>query len=71
MNAPVSDALKAAIEGGELSLRQLAARTGVDAGRLSRFLRGQRELTSGAVDALCVELGLSLRQSKRRGSKRT
>jgi transcriptional regulator with XRE-family HTH domain len=43
-----------------LSLKELGERTGVDHGRLSRFLRGQRTLTLPAAASVCAVLGLQL-----------
>jgi transcriptional regulator with XRE-family HTH domain len=43
-----------------LSLKELGERTGVDHGRLSRFLRGQRTLTLPAAARVCAVLGLQL-----------
>ena len=44
----------------------IARETGVDKGRLSRFIRGQRSLTLPAVDALARYLGLELSTKQRR-----
>ena len=64
-----SDVLRDALRSSDESLRQIAKRADVDNGRLSRFVRGERGLTTDAVDRLCKALGLQLVSSKRK--KRT
>ena len=61
-----SDVLRDALRSSDESLRQIGARADVDVGRLSRFVRGQRRLTSDAIDRLCKALGLQLVSSKRK-----
>jgi transcriptional regulator with XRE-family HTH domain len=56
----MSDRLRTAIRGSGISLNDLGRKTGVDSGRLSRFMRGQRDLTLGAAEQLCKVLGLQL-----------
>jgi transcriptional regulator with XRE-family HTH domain len=58
--ATVTETLKEAIRASGRSLNQLAKASGVGSDRLSRFMRGQRSLTSGAIDSLCTALGLRL-----------
>ena len=52
--------LREAIKHSGQSLYQLAQATGVGRDRLSRFLRGERDLTLEAADRLCQALGLVL-----------
>ena len=52
--------LKEAIQASGLSLNQLGQRAGIDHSRLSRFVRGERDLTLDTVDKLCQVLGLRL-----------
>ncbi|MHC4067695.1 MAG: helix-turn-helix domain-containing protein [Planctomycetota bacterium] len=59
-SAKASDVLRRAIADSGLTLTRLAELTGVDEGRLSRFVRGERTLTMPAADALCEVLGLQL-----------
>lgn len=69
----VSGILRQAITDSGRSLHELAAASGVDDGRLSRFVRGERGLTTAAIDSLCDCLGLTLkpiRRPKRRSLKR-
>jgi len=54
--------IRRAIRESGLPLNQLATRCGVDRGRLSRFVRGERDLTLAAADRLCCVLGLVLRK---------
>ena len=60
--ASVLGQLREAIKGCGQSLQQLGKATGVDAGRLSRFVRGQRGMGIEAFDTLCRVLGLELIQ---------
>jgi plasmid maintenance system antidote protein VapI len=62
----VSEVIRDALRSSDESLRQIGARADVDVGRLSRFVRGQRRLTTDAVDRLCKALGLQLVSSKRK-----
>ena len=52
--------LREAIQASGKSLSQLGQVSGVDAGRLSRFMRGERGLNVEAVGRLCEVLGLHL-----------
>jgi transcriptional regulator with XRE-family HTH domain len=52
--------LREAIQDSGLSLNQLGQRAGIDHSRLSRFVRGERDLTLDSVDKLCRVLGLQL-----------
>jgi len=63
----VSEQLRQAIRASGKSVYKIASETGVTNGQLSRFLRGERGITSGTMDALCAYLGLELRQAKRKG----
>jgi transcriptional regulator with XRE-family HTH domain len=56
----VAEQLREAIRQSGRSLNQLAADSGVDKSRLSRFLRGERDLTLTATAILCEKLGLHL-----------
>lgn len=67
--APVTAAVQQAIEDRGLSLYELARRTGVDHGALSRFLRGERTLTLESVDKLAAELRLTVRHRRPRKSR--
>ena len=51
-------AIRRAIETSGLSLNQLGVVSGVDRGRLSRFMRGERDLTLNAAARLCEVLDL-------------
>lgn len=52
--------LRDAIRQSTQSFNQLSIACGVDRGRLSRFVRGERDLTLSAAAKLCEVLGLSL-----------
>jgi len=56
--ADLSKQLRDAIQASGQSLNQLGHAAEVDAGRLSRFMRGERTLTLDAVSRLCQVLGL-------------
>ena len=64
---PISEQLKDAIRRSGESLYAIGKATGVDNGRLYRFMCGQRGLTLETVDRLCSYLGLVLREAKRKG----
>lgn len=53
--------LQNAIQKSGLSLNVLAALTGIDSARLSRFMRNERTLTLPAAAVLCRQLGLELK----------
>ena len=63
----VSRQLRDAIRRSGQSLCQLGARCKVNDAQLSRFMRGERGLTTATVDRLCAYLGLELRESKQKG----
>jgi transcriptional regulator with XRE-family HTH domain len=52
--------LKTAIRASGQSLNQLSKSSGIDSGRLSRFRRGERDITISAVEKICRALGLHL-----------
>jgi transcriptional regulator with XRE-family HTH domain len=52
--------LKSAIQGSGRSLNKIGKEAGVDPGRISRFLRGHRDLTGDAIEKLCKALRLEL-----------
>jgi transcriptional regulator with XRE-family HTH domain len=54
------DQLRQAIIDSGLSQGEMARRSGVDQGQLSRFLRGERTMTLPAAAKLCSILGLEL-----------
>jgi transcriptional regulator with XRE-family HTH domain len=56
----LQEQLRQAVRDSGQSLNQLAERTGVDSGRLSRFMRGERDLTLSATTRICEALGLQL-----------
>jgi transcriptional regulator with XRE-family HTH domain len=62
----VSVALRSVIRKSGESLSVIAERTGVDPGRLSRFVRGERGLTLRAVDALAKHFGLTLAKVRKK-----
>jgi hypothetical protein len=64
----VSQSLRRAIAESGQTLMEIEAKTGVDPGRLSRFIRGERTLTLTALDALAKHFGLNLvHKGKRHG----
>jgi transcriptional regulator with XRE-family HTH domain len=67
MGKHLAEQLREAIRASSLSLTQLGRDTGIDSGRLSRFMRGERDLTLDATAALCAALGLELAASSDAG----
>lgn len=58
--------LREAIERDGRSINALARDAGLSPIQLSRFIRGERGLTTPAVDSLCEALGLTLSPKRRR-----
>jgi transcriptional regulator with XRE-family HTH domain len=52
--------LREAIRQSGRTLTELGAASGVGKDRLSRFLRGERDLTGDAISKVCRALGLRL-----------
>jgi transcriptional regulator with XRE-family HTH domain len=61
--------LKEAVTTSGLSLYRLAADSGVAASQLSRFLRGETNLSLGAAERVCRLLGLELVRKKHKPKK--
>lgn len=73
-NVSIVEALKTAIAESGQSLYQIAnltaaAGSAVSHQQLSRFLRGERDLTLQSAAAVCGVLQLVLKSTKRRGRK--
>lgn len=69
--ASFSESLRRLIERSGLSRYEIARQSGVSESSLSRFLSGERGLTTDSVDRLAAFLGLSLTVTrKRNGDKR-
>jgi transcriptional regulator with XRE-family HTH domain len=62
--ADIQEQLRGAIKTSGQSLNQLGQAAGVDSGRLSRFMRGERDLTLEPVGRMCQILGLEFCQTK-------
>lgn len=60
----VSDKLRAALQSHDASYRTIGKATGIDHSQLCRFAKGQRGLSTEAVDAVAEYLGLELRRVK-------
>jgi transcriptional regulator with XRE-family HTH domain len=54
------DRLRQAIRGCGKSLNQIGKQAKIDHSRLSRFMRGERDLTLDAAGRLCEVLGIEL-----------
>lgn len=61
--------LRQAIRDSGLSLYELGRRTGIDSGRLSRFMREERDLTLAAAAKILDLLGLQMSQARRKAGK--
>jgi hypothetical protein len=66
--ATASEVVREAISSSGLSLGELARRTGVDVGALSRFMNGT-SITLSTFEALAPELRLRVVRAKRRKSR--
>jgi transcriptional regulator with XRE-family HTH domain len=58
--------LKEKIQQSGRSLNQLGIASGVDVSMLSRFMRGERNLSLQAAEKVCDALGLALAEARRR-----
>ena len=56
----VSDQLRLAVESGVMSRYELAKRTGLDEGLLSRFVHGKSGLAMESIDLIAEVLGMEL-----------
>ena len=56
--------IRKAVESAGVSYNQLAHRAGIDQSQISRFMRGERDLSLAAADKLCKVLGLELTETK-------
>src|SRR5437867_2822857 len=56
----IPEQIRQAIRESGRSLNQLAQACGIDSGRLSRFMRGERDLTLDGASQLCEVLGIRL-----------
>ena len=59
-NDTMAETLRRSIKESRKSLSELARDSGVDASRLSRFVRGERDLTFTAAAAVAEAVGLRL-----------
>jgi len=66
---PVSEQLRRLIRERGESLAEIGRQTGVSHTVLSRFLRGERGLTTFSLDRLCEYLGVALRKVRGRKGK--
>ena len=60
----ISEQVRLAIAGHGLSLNEVARRAGIQPSQVSRFMRGERGLTTESLDKLAEVLGLELRKKK-------
>ena len=58
--AAIGDAIRQAVKQDTRSPCAIASAAGVDRGVLSRYLRGERDVTTETADKLCRVLGLEL-----------
>lgn len=56
----ISEQVRQAIAESGASLRELSRKTDLYPSQLSRFMRGERGLTTGSLDRLAAYLGLKL-----------
>jgi len=68
--AEVTKALQQGIRDSELSQSEIARRAGIDIGQVSRFVHGLRGLTLATAARVADVLGLELRLSPKRGTKK-
>jgi transcriptional regulator with XRE-family HTH domain len=56
----IRERLQEAIRGTGLTQREVSRVTGIDEGLISRFVRGQREMSFKTIDQLLDALGLEI-----------
>lgn len=66
----VSDQLRQAVETAPISRYELAKRTGLDEGLLSRFVHGKTGLSMASIDLIAECLGLELAAKPRSPAKK-
>jgi transcriptional regulator with XRE-family HTH domain len=54
------DQIRQAIRDSGMGIRELGRAAGVEASRISRFMRGERSIDVAAVSAICQVLGYQL-----------
>jgi transcriptional regulator with XRE-family HTH domain len=64
-NPNLVECIREAIQASGISLNQLGRLAQSDSGRLSRFMRGERDLTLEAASRICKVLGLHLTAESR------
>ena len=64
LSEQLADSLRKAIENSGYSQAEIAVETGIDAGILSRFMRGERSLTLETAGKIAELLKLSLKPTK-------
>ena len=62
----ISEQLRQAIAAADITQGELSRRVGLNKSTMSRFMHGQSAVSLKYVDAICVELGLNLVDSKPR-----
>ena len=69
---PVSDQIRRLVDASGMSRYEIAKRTGIDQSAMSRFMSGERGLSSTALDALgeLLDLQVVVRGAKRKRGKR-
>ena len=61
----VSEQLRKALKDSGQTTSELQDATGVDRSVLSRFMRGERGMTTPSLDSLCAHLGLRLTRARK------
>ena len=61
-----SESLRRAIREGGMTRYAISVRTGIDQAALSRFMKGERGLSLGAIEKLMDVLGLEIRPRRKR-----
>ena len=68
----VTDQIRRLVDASDMSRYEIAKRTGIDQSAMSRFMSGERGLSSKALDALgeLLDLQVVVRGAKRKRGKR-
>lgn len=69
--AEVTKALQQAIRDSDMSLNEIARRAGIDPGQVCRFVNGQRGMTLATAARVADVLGLELRLTRKRRTRKS
>jgi transcriptional regulator with XRE-family HTH domain len=63
----VTDQIREQVKNSGQTMTEIARRSGVSLSQVSRFMRGERDLTGDSINKLCAALGLRLAEEEGAG----